>query len=263
MAWQRKCVHCGKAFSIEPLQAAAKYCSDACMVAARKQRRKVLGVTRICEQCGKEFYAQPYRETTARFCSKSCQGLAIPAEELARRATTHGYSRQGGNNEGTRKWSAEYRAWLNMKRRCEHGRFYVENGIEVCERWANSFPAFLEDMGPKPSSKHSLDRYPNRFGNYELGNCRWATRKEQGWSKIGQSQTAEARRKKAEAVYRTLSNNENAKQKLTVTDIQAIRMLEGEIPRSFIAQHYGINVWHVRDIQKRRVWAWVEDEQSP
>jgi hypothetical protein len=50
----------------------------------------------------------------------------------------------------------------------------------VCERWVSSFESFLEDMGRKPSPDHSIDRWPNNDGNYERGNCRWATRKEQG-----------------------------------------------------------------------------------
>lgn len=84
-----------------------------------------------------------------------------------------------------RTQTAEHVLWRGMIARCEytqHKSFhnYGGRGIRVCRRWRMSFTAFLSDMGPRPSARHSLDRHPNRNGNYSPKNCRWALPREQG-----------------------------------------------------------------------------------
>lgn len=106
---------------------------------------------------------------------KSC---GCYGQDLARtRATKH--SRHG---------SPEYRSWQAMLTRCtnEKGQDYKDyggRGIRVCERWQD-FSAFLEDMGERPSLKHTLDRV-DVDDHYYKENCRWASPEEQQLNKRG------------------------------------------------------------------------------
>lgn len=86
-------------------------------------------------------------------------------------AVSHGHAMNGRTRE--------YRCWLSMRLRCRQKKHYIERGIKVCAEWDQSFDAFLAYIGPAPSSKHTIDRYPNPAGNYEPGNVRWATMLEQ------------------------------------------------------------------------------------
>lgn len=87
--------------------------------------------------------------------------------------TIHGAS---NNNE------LGYATWAGMKARCSNPNnkdyiYYGARGIKVCERW-QEFASFLEDMGPKPTAQHSIERRDNDK-DYEPENCYWATAIEQ------------------------------------------------------------------------------------
>lgn len=85
------------------------------------------------------------------------------------------------HGESTRTFvTPEYRVWRDMNARCyipslKNYKYYGGRGITVCERWRKSYLNFLQDVGRRPSDKHSLDRFPNKDGNYEPENTRWAT----------------------------------------------------------------------------------------
>jgi hypothetical protein len=112
-------------------------------------------------------------------CKCACGNEVIVfASNLTRgHSTSCGCSRRERMTTHGKSTSAEYRAWTNIRTRCEnpdtpYWGFYGGRGIQLCERW-HRFENFLSDMGPRPPNR-SIDRI-NVDGDYEPGNCRWAT----------------------------------------------------------------------------------------
>jgi len=111
-------------------------------------------------------------------CKCECGNTAM----VSTKALRNGHTKSCGclvlTQEGKSK-SKMYSTWRGIKRRTRDPKYagyahYGAKGIQMCDRWFNSFAAFCEDMGTKPTEQHSIDRI-NGDGNYEPGNCRWAT----------------------------------------------------------------------------------------
>lgn len=199
---------------------------------------------------------------------------------------------------GAQRRTIEYNCYQHIKNRCYSKTAaafdrYGGRGIKVCDRWLNGdgarsgFECFLADMGRRPDGCDSIDRFPDNDGNYEPGNCRWATTKEQA------SNRRSSRHIEHEGVTRTLSEwaehvglridtlhqrlglgwdfarsigtpawdetgARNNVRKLTREKVTEIRRLHaaGRSMRS-LAQEFGVSCPSIRKIIRRESWATI------
>lgn len=137
--------------------------------------------------------------------------------------------------------STEYLAWAHMIERCYNPnccawKYYGARGVRVCDRWRNSYVAFLADMGRKPSAKHSIDR-KNNDGNYEPKNCRWSTRLEQA------------------------RNQRRPNRKLNPEAVKVARFFARKYPRRigqiFLSRLFGVSQAALNDAILGKSWSWV------
>ena len=131
----------------------------------------------ICQcDCGNTFITSGHNLRCGD--TKSCGCLKI---DIAKKIIL----KHGAASNNSRK--PEYNIWQAMKQRCANpnGRSYKDyggRGITVCDKWLNDFTAFFNDVGPRPSKTHSLDRIDVNKGYYP-DNVKWSTPLEQSLNK--------------------------------------------------------------------------------
>jgi hypothetical protein len=140
-----------------------------------------------CPDCAREWHRRFYKENTGYWKNENGkwkQGRTF--KECQKRYRENHPDRIQKRNQRFKVNRPLYSIWRNMISRCtlpsdSNYKRYGARGIKVSERWLGKegYFNFERDVSPRPSEIHSLDRWPDRYGNYEPGNVRWATPLEQ------------------------------------------------------------------------------------
>lgn len=175
----------------------------------------------LIDGCSAPFYAKGY-------CQKHYGRLFHYGDPLFTKIEMHGLAR-----------TAEYPIWKTMIQRCYDKNSigyhrYGGRGITVCDTWKSNFPAFYNDMGPRPKPNYQIDRIDND-GNYEPGNCRW--------------------------VHATINGRNRKQTILSINEIYEINILLhiGGMAGTEIAKIYNVKPDYIYDIKYNRKWV---DEDS-
>ncbi len=148
------------------------------VVTGRNPNHNRYGILWDCAcDCGNTSTVVSVSLNSKRSPTKSCGCLNIEVN------TKHGHTKKsvGGRTH-------EYTCWHAIRKRCLNPKevsykAYGAKGITMLHEWIDNFKAFLDHIGLAPSIDHSVDRWPDKNGNYVPGNVRWATDKEQARNK--------------------------------------------------------------------------------
>jgi hypothetical protein len=167
---------CGQVVSVRGANLRGKN-TTSCGCSRRKAVPRERGSIQMQTLCGVRVWGKVKHPTSGKtVCLTFCRLCQIVGYHTERRLR----NRKAALCECYRP---THNSWRKMIERCtnkNHPQYkdYGGRGITVWKRWRENFWAFFRDMGIKPPGT-SIDRYPNPDGNYEPGNCRWATRKQQ------------------------------------------------------------------------------------
>jgi hypothetical protein len=231
----KTCEHCGVQFYVQlHRKDRVRFCSLSCLYVGRRTKPRS-DVEVICEFCGRTYNVRQYRKGVTRFCSKSCaaNGTAVARVEIRRDGV-------GWRTYPDKRMTAE--EWKIKLHFHQHKYSAKIRGIEFLfsfEEWLTTWleSSHFEERG-QGAGKFCMARKGD-VGPYSKENVRIITNAEN---------LAERVLPKGEFVHNS---------KLSTKDVLFIRENEGIIARKDLAIRFDIRHDHVRDIQKRKSWAWL------